>query len=70
MTRYRITCCMGCPDRFPGCHGTCEVYKTQRAEYEATMAEVKQKEYVRKGLDGLLLDTIERTNRRIRRKGR
>lgn len=71
MARYKIDCCtQDCPDRSGDCHSTCKKYKEQRAEYEATMAEVRQKRDVQKGLDGFLLDSIERTNKRLRRKGR
>lgn len=38
-----ITCCKNCvhPQRHPGCHGTCEQYLKEKAEYE------KQKEYAK-----------------------
>jgi hypothetical protein len=44
MARFKITCCHHCENRSAGCHGSCEEYKTQRAELDATMAE-KRKEY-------------------------
>lgn len=31
-----------CPDRTPGCHGTCEGYKKRKADYE------RRKEYIKK----------------------
>ena len=38
-----IKCCKDCvpPTRHPGCHGTCEQYLKEKAEYE------KQKEYAK-----------------------
>jgi hypothetical protein len=71
VARYKIDCCTkDCPNRSGECHSTCERYKTQRAEYDATMAELKKKEDIQKGLQGFLIENIERTNKRLRRKGR
>ena len=38
-----IKCCKDCvpPARYPGCHGVCEKYKAEKAEYE------KQKAYIK-----------------------
>jgi hypothetical protein len=65
MARYKIECCRDCPDRFPGCHGQCEKYRKERAEYDETMAEKKKEIDVKNGLDGFLYNSIERTNRQI-----
>lgn len=71
MARYKIDCCKpDCPKRNGECHSTCKEYKEQKAEYDATMAEVKKKDNVQKGLQGFLIDNIERTNKRLRIKGR
>ena len=71
MARYKIDCCTkDCPKRNGECHSTCKEYKKQKAEYDATMAEVKKKDNVQKGLQGFLIDNIERTNKRLRIKGR
>ena len=70
MARYKIDCCTkDCPKRSGDCHSTCKEYKEQRAEYDETMAEVKKKADVQKGLNGYLADSIERTNKRLNRKG-
>lgn len=69
MARYKIECCRNCPNRKGGCHSTCVDYKTQKAEYDATMAEVRWKESIDKGLSGFLIENIERTNKRTRKKG-
>ena len=68
--RYKITCCKDCPNRHAECHSTCKEYKEQKAEYDTTMAEVKKKDNVQKGLQGFMINNIERTNKRLRIKGR
>lgn len=70
MARYKIDCCHNCPNRKGGCHSTCEKYKVERAEYEATMAEVKKKQDVQRALTQQEVEKIERTNKRFNRKGR
>lgn len=70
MARYKIDCCKpDCPKRSGVCHSTCKEYKEQKEEYDATMAEVKKKENIEKGLQGFLIENIERTNKRLRRNG-
>lgn len=64
MDRYKITCCFCCPDRIPGCHGTCEKYKTEKAEYEATKAAQDKAKAIRTGLDASLYASVERTAKR------
>lgn len=70
MARYKITCCKDCPNRHPGCHGSCNKYQEQKAEYDETMSEVKEKRGVSQGLNGFMFNNIERTNKRLNRKGR
>ena len=65
MARYKIDCCLNCPKRHVGCHSECEAYKTQRAEYDATMAEKRKKYDISVGLNGFMYDNIERTNRKL-----
>ena len=70
MARYKIDCCTrDCPKRSGDCHSTCKEYKTQRAEYDETMAEVKKKIAVEKGLNQYLCDHVDRINRRINKRG-
>lgn len=64
MDRYKITCCLGCVDRQPLCHGVCEKYKTQKAEYEATKEKQNKQKAVRAGLDASLYASVERTAKR------
>lgn len=58
-----ITCCYQCPDRFPGCHGSCEKYITAKAENEAKMAEIKKKKIIYHGLKEYKYDGIHKTMR-------
>ena len=70
MARYKIDCCQDCEKRVPGCHGSCEVYQTQRAELNETKAE-KRKEYeIKIGLDRFMFDCIERSNKRNNYRGK
>ena len=70
MARFKITCCRDCPNRSPECHGSCEEYKTQRAELDETNAEARKKAEAQKALDGFMFGNIERTKKRLNRKGR
>lgn len=71
MARYKIDCCTpDCPKRSGVCHSTCQEYKTQRDELDATNAEIRKKYDIKCGLNGFLFDNIERTNKRLNRKGR
>lgn len=60
--RLKIDCCWGCPDRQadPNCHGYCEKYKQQKAEYDETMAEKKKKEKVDKDLYSQMSDGLDK----------
>lgn len=47
---HKITCCKDCPDRYPGCHGKCEKYISQRAEYDKLKEERRKKAEISQGL--------------------
>lgn len=64
MSRYKITCCMGCTDRHPGCHGSCDEYKQQKAEYDETKAEKDKRKAIEAGLDSCLYSSVHRIARR------
>ena len=64
MDRYKITCCWCCPDRMPGCHGSCDKYKAEKAEYEATMEKQNKQKAIQAGLDASLYASVERTAKR------
>ena len=70
MARYKIDCCMNCPDRYPGCHGKCERYITQKAELEETQAQRRKKYEVECRLNSELYKSVERTNKWLHKKGR
>ena len=57
----RITCCYQCPDRFPGCHGSCEKYIQQKAEFDKAKAEVRKKKDIEVGLTSCLCDRINKS---------
>ena len=41
-----IKCCLGCvaPKRYPGCHGVCQEYLKEKADYESRKAEYFKEE--------------------------
>jgi hypothetical protein len=63
-----ITCCKDCHDRFPGCHGSCEKYKKQRAEYDALKRPFVEKGMVRQGLEDEKYRSVERAYKHRGRK--
>lgn len=65
MARYKIDCCFQCEDRQPGCHGSCEEYKKQRAEMDETKAAIMKRYEVKVNLDGCLFDSIHRSTKRV-----
>ena len=38
--------CKDCGNRFPGCHGTCETYKAEKAEHDRIKAENDRKKAI------------------------
>ena len=58
--RTKIDCCHKCPDRVadPNCHGYCEKYKRQKAEYEETKAEMDKQAKIQNGLSGQSIDGV------------
>ena len=64
MARYKIECCYQCQNRCPGCHSTCEDYKTQRAELDDTREAHRKQVEAKNGLDCFLYDSIHRCSKR------
>ena len=60
----RITCCFECPDRFPGCHGSCEKYIQQKAELDKRKEEARKKRDVEVGLNRFLYDCKQKNVKR------
>ena len=70
MPRYKIDCCYpGCPKIIVECHSTCGEYKTQRKEYEETMAAENKKDAVQRGLNQQYSDSLTKMNKRLNRNG-
>ena len=59
-----IWCCKDCQERHYACHGHCEKYIQQKAEYERLKAEANHKSATKAGLDRHVITTIDRANRR------
>ena len=45
-----IYSCKDCCNRFPGCHGSCETYKAERAEYDKEKAKIEFEKKIDAGL--------------------
>ena len=63
MARTRIDCCYQCPDRFPGCHGSCEKYLAQKAELEETKAEARRRYDIDCSVKGQRYDSLYKATR-------
>ena len=63
-----VRACKGCvpPDRYPGCHGQCQKYLEEKAEYDR----LKEIDYQKRHANGLLVDqrlqAINRANKKRR----
>jgi hypothetical protein len=69
MDRYKITCCLGCVDRNPGCHSVCEKYIQQRAELDESKAEDRKKHNIEYGLNASLIAGIQKNAKKNNRRG-
>ena len=58
--------CWECPDRAPGCHGSCERYK----EWKAPLEKYRDEKNKSRIADGALIDGTNKRNRPwLRKKG-
>ena len=57
--------CKGCGNRYPGCHGNCETYKAERAEYD----KLKAKHDFEKKINGGLYQQRSRSVKKANKKG-
>lgn len=48
--RIGITCCKDCTERYDYCHAHCEKYKSEKAEWEKTKAEIRKKVEIEQGV--------------------
>lgn len=63
--------CYGCGNRHPGCHGQCEKYKQEKAEYEEQKAVFMKKATVQGGLESQRNAAVRKAmRRRINKWGR
>ena len=53
--------CKGCGNRYPGCHGNCETYKAERAEYD----KLKEKHDFEKKINGGLYQQRDKAVHKI-----
>lgn len=67
-SRYSITCCKDCPDRYPGCHSKCDKYIKARAEYDAVLNEHRKHLDVSLALTQQRCDVIHKATKRRRYK--
>ena len=58
-----ITCCYQCPDRFPGCHGSCGRYISAKAENNSRNEEIRKQKAIQQGLKEYKYDGIRKTMR-------
>ena len=52
--------CLGCPDRFPGCHGICKVYLEAKRELEEKKDKIKEQKMRDRGFDDYRFESIRR----------
>ena len=62
-----IFSCKGCEERKPGCHGSCEKYKREKAEYEERKAVFDKK---RRVSDGITAQLYGSTLKAVKKRGR
>lgn len=52
--------CKDCKDRFPGCHGTCETYKQEKAEFDRKKEELRKRKDIEAGLNQHFYDSFHK----------
>ena len=64
MAKMKIKCCIKCTKRYPGCHSSCEVYATEKSEYEAEKEKILKAKH--EGIEAYQVkrDSIIRRRRR------
>ena len=60
--------CKGCPDRTPGCHGTCEKYQKEKREHDALKAKWNAENAIRCGLEEQKYKAVSKAVKTLRRK--
>ena len=62
---YEFTC-HGCQMRYPGCHGSCEIYKQEKALYEEQKAQADKQKAIKSGIFRQRDYSVARARRRKR----
>ena len=60
--------CKGCPTRTPGCHGYCEKYLKEKAEYEALKEKHTKENLLRGNLEEQRFRAVQKAYRHHRKK--
>lgn len=58
--------CMGCADRYPGCHASCEKYKGWRKDYDAMQKAVRDEYEKNTVVASMQIKTSQRIKKRRR----
>ena len=61
-----IRCCYGCvaPKRYPGCHGHCPEYETEKMQYEEQKAAMRKAKDIEDGLTAQTLKAVNRADKK------
>ena len=62
MSAYNFSC-KGCTDRTPGCHGHCERYQKEKAEWDAIKEKQNRANAIRCGLNEQTFKAIGKMQR-------
>lgn len=55
-----IFSCMGCENRYPGCHAVCETYKQEKAELDKSKEEMRKVLAINRGIKSQKFDGIQK----------
>ena len=66
-----INCCRYCvsPKRYPGCHGQCSEYISEKATHDALKAVDDKRKSIEYGLNSQYADGVHKAYRTYRKKG-
>ena len=62
-----IFSCYGCANRTPGCHDKCEIYRKEKAEYDALKEQADKNKAIRQGLE---IQKLKAIGKRVKSHGR
>lgn len=67
MSNYKFSC-RGCTERKPGCHGSCEKYLAEKAEYDQLKQEERRKYEVEYGIIHQSIQAVEKATKRNKKR--